>query len=216
MYQVAGVEAVNSYYGIGYRLFSRQLCLQYQGMSRNCNIARLWASPAVGQPPLVDLMKVRTIIAEPRRVHWRHAHAGWSMTRTPEVVTIRRLGPLPWPGSRLSWASPHLQVTGARSTGLTGEQLTVAGNPSGGTLVFGMLGWPGYTATAGTRQLEVSPDRFGLLTVAVPPGVTGRVLVTYRPPHLAAGLAATGLGCAGALALGAVDLVRRRRQLRRR
>jgi hypothetical protein len=216
MYQVAGVEAVNSYYGIGYRLFSRQLCLQYQGMSRNCNIARLWASPAVGQPPLVDLMKVRTIIAEPRRVHWRHAHAGWSMTRTPEVVTIRRLGPLPWPGSRLSWASPHLQVTGARSTGLTGEQLTVAGNPSGGTLVFGMLGWPGYTATAGARQLEVSPDRFGLLTVAVPPGVTGRVLVTYRPPHLAAGLAATGLGCAGALALGAVDLVRRRRQLRRR
>ena len=124
---------------------------------------------------------------------------------------LTRDEPLPWPDSRLSWAADGIEVESAETVEPLHEQVEISDTGDGGPMIFAALGWPGWKAELDGKEVPVSRTKIGMLMVDVPPGASGTLDVTYRPPGLTVGLAAAGLGTLGALALGVVDWRRRRR-----
>ncbi|MGL5810089.1 MAG: hypothetical protein ACRCYQ_09100 [Nocardioides sp.] len=216
MYQVAGVKAVGSYTGVGFTAFNERLCMGKNGSTEVCGYRQVWRPIGPGQPPLIDAMKVRTIVVENSLLSSARPDASWKVVRVTERATIlRRADDLPWPGSRLSWASSGVEVTGARTVQGPEEAVRLHA-PDGGTLVFATLGWPGWHASIDGEPIAASAGPTGLLTVTVPPGSAGTLRVGYRPPGLVAGLACAVLGLAGALTLGAAAARTRSRTPRQR
>ena len=93
-------------------------------------------------------------------------------------------------------------VTAAGSDDQRHEHVDVAATGAGGTMVFAMLGWPGWTATFDGKSVPVGRDAAGLLTVQLPPNSSGRLELTFLPPGLRVGVGAAGVGLLGAVALG--------------
>ncbi len=210
MYDVTGVKAVNHYTGMGLVRFQRSLCMRYEGYTQPCGYRSIWQSPIPGLPPLVDLMKVDTIVVEPSMAQGVPVPSGWTrQSSSPQVIVYRRDQPSPYPGSRLSFVPTGTTVTSAASDGPRHEQVEVSETGEGGTLVFAMLGWPGWTATYDGKSVPVGRNAVGLLTVELPPNSSGTLELTFLPPGLKVGLAAAAVGLVGAVALGWVG--RRRR-----
>ncbi len=93
MYDVAGVNAVNHYTGMGLVRFERSLCMSYDGFTQPCGYRSIWQSPVPGLPPLVDLMKVDTVVAEPQMTRGVTVPPGWTRQQsTPQVVVYQRDG----------------------------------------------------------------------------------------------------------------------------
>jgi hypothetical protein len=141
---------------------------------------------------------------------------GWSVSeQTTNAVTWVRDLPLP-PAGGLVWASPGLNVT-RLSTSTRELRLRVNQAPAnGGTVVLSRLAWPGYYVDGAT----LAPPTDGyLLTVAVPPGASGRtVTVRYSPPgwgvEQLTGWLGIGIGLLWSLgfAFARANLVRQRRK----
>jgi hypothetical protein len=205
LYDVTDVEAVNHYTGMGLVRFERSLCMSYDGFTRPCGYRAIFSSPEPALPPLADLMKVDTIVVDPKqaRAAGTSPPAGWTQVAgTPQVRVYRRAQALPWPQSHLSFVPNGAQVTAAATDDVRHEHVDLASTGSGGQAVFAMLGWPGWKATFDGHPVRTGRDSAGLLTVALPAGGSGRLELTYTPPGLTAGLGAAGLGLLGALALG--------------
>ncbi len=203
MYDVTGVDSVNHYTGMGLVHFERTFCMSYDGFTRPCGYANLWRPPEAGAAPLADLMKVDTVIVEPGLAGHVKVPAGWhEVSSPPEVLVYERTQPEPWPDSHLSSVPQGATVTAAVSDDLRHEHVDLASTGSGGTAVFGMLGWPGWTATLGGHPVPVGRDAAGLLTVRLPAQASGRLELSFQPPGLKVGLAAAAAGLVGALALG--------------
>jgi hypothetical protein len=203
MYDVAGVNAVNHYTGMGLVRFQRSLCMSYEGFTQPCGYRSIWEPPAPGLPPLVDLMKVDTVVAQPRMTRGVTVPPGWTQQQsTPQVVVYQRDKPLPWPGSRLSFVPTGTTVTAAGSDDVRHEHVDVSATGEGGSLVFAMLGWPGWTATYDGHSVPVGRNSAGLLTVTLPPNSSGHLELTFEPPGLRVGAGAALVGLVGAVALG--------------
>lgn len=203
MYDVAGVDAVNHYTGMGLVRFERRLCMSYDGFTRPCGYANLWRPLQSGFPPLADLMKVDTVVVDPSMVGKVTIPAGWQQVSTAsEVLVYHRTQPEPWPDSHLSYVPQGATVTSAVSDDVRHEHVQLSSTGAGGTAVFGMLGWPGWTATLDGHPVAVGRDPAGLLTVRLPAQKSGRLELTYEPPGLKVGAAAAALGLLGAVALG--------------
>ena len=78
------------------------------------------------------------------------------------------------------------------------EQVEISDSGDGGQLVFATLGWPGWQAELDGKAVPVQRTKIGMLMVKVPPGASGTLDVTFRPPGLTAGLGAAGIGTLGA------------------
>lgn len=216
MYHPAGVDAVNNYTGMGFLPFTKNFCMEYDGLTQVCGYRNLWRPVGGGQPLLPDLMKLETIVVQPKLAEGTDPGPGWSVASQDErAIVLTRDDELPWPDSELSWASDSVEVSGAQTVGLAHERVEVAAAGEDGRLVFAMLGWPGWEASVDGRPLEVSHSRVGLLTVDVPAGTRGTVELTYRPPGLAAGLVGAGFSLLGGLVLAAWSLLARRGAKRR-
>ena len=205
LYDVTDVDAVNHYTGMGLVRFQRSLCMGYDGFTRPCGYRSIFSSPQPSLPPLADLMKVETIVVDPKQARAAGVTppAGWTqVTSNPQVQVYRRTQPLPWPGSRLSFVPNGAQVTAADTVDIRHQRVDLSATGNGGQAVFAMLGWPGWHATFAGHDVHVGRDSAGLLTVALPPDAAGRLELTYTPPGLTASLAAGALGLVGALALG--------------
>ena len=203
MYDVTGVQAVNHYTGIGLVRFQRSLCMSYEGFTQPCGYRSIWQSPVPGLPPLVDLMKVDTVVAGPRMTRGVTVPSGWSTQEsTPHVLVLHRDKPLPWSGSHLSFVPTGTTVTAARSDDVRHEHADISATGQGGSVVFAMLGWPGWTATFDGHSVPVGRTATGLLTVTLPPNSAGRLELTFTPPGLRVGVAAAAVGLLGAVALG--------------
>ena len=209
MYQVADVDAVNSYSGMGFLPFTRTLCMQYDGLAKSCGYANLWKPDSTTGVPLADLMKLDTVVVQPKLTSGVEPPDGWEVTSTKPVVVVERTTGDPWPDSELSWAAPGADVTAARTDGPYRQTVELSDTGTGGALVFALLDWPGYTATLDGEEVPVGRTDAGLLTVQLPADAQGTLEVGYRPPGLTLGLAAAGLGVLGAVALSVV--ARRRR-----
>ncbi|MGL5808741.1 MAG: hypothetical protein ACRCYQ_02210 [Nocardioides sp.] len=215
MYQVADVPAVNSYTGMGFRPFSKRLCMSYEGLTKPCGYRNVWRPAGPGQPPLVDAMKVQTLVVATPIAAGVEPGPEWEVTeKTARVTVLERTDELPWPDSRLSWAGDGIQVTEARTVAELEESVEFTAEQDG-ELVFATLGWPGWRAAIDGRTVPARYGPTGLLTVDVPADSQGTVTVTYRPPGLPAGLVGAGLGTLGAALLGATVAIRRMRGLRR-
>jgi hypothetical protein len=203
MYDVAGVDAVNHYTGMGLVSFERSLCMSYDGFTRPCGYASLWQPPQADLPPLADLMKVDTVVVEPGVAGQVSVPAGWrQVSSPPQVLVYERTQPEPWPDSHLSFVPQGATVTSAVSDDLRHEHVDLSSTGSGGTAVFGMVGWPGWTATLDGHSVPVGRDSAGLLTVQLPAQASGRLELSFEPPGLKVGIAAALLGLLGAVALG--------------
>jgi hypothetical protein len=212
MYQVAGVDAVNAYTGMGMRVFNRHFCMEYDGLTQPCGYANLWRESAVAGVPIADLMKIDTVVVQPEMAVGVEIPDGWTIAeQTDAVLVLTRDEPLPWPDSRLSWAADGIEVESAETDEPLHEQVEISDTGDGGQMIFAALGWPGWKAELDGKEVPVSRTKIGMLMVDVPAGASGTLDVTYRPPGLNVGLAAAGLGTLGALALGLVDWRRRRR-----
>jgi hypothetical protein len=203
LYDVAGVDSVNHYTGMGLVRFERSLCMSYDGFTRPCGFASLWRPPEAGVPPLADLMKVDTVVVDPGLAGRVKVPSGWhEVSSPPEVLVYQRTQPEPWPDSHLSLVPQGATVTGAVSDDVRHEHVDLSSTGSGGTAVFGMLGWPGWTATFDGHSVPVGRDSAGLLTVRLPAQASGTLELSFEPPGLKVGVAAALLGFVAAVVLG--------------
>ncbi|WP_377323843.1 hypothetical protein ACFJIY_03805 [Pimelobacter simplex] len=212
MYHVAGVDAVNNYTGMGFRPFEKRLCLHYEGFTTPCGYKRVWKPLTKGkdQPPLADLLKLETVVAQPDQTVGVTPPSNWKYAEHGDRIVLVRTDTLPWPDSELSWASSGVDVTSARRSGLS-ESVELSA-PRGGQLTFALLEWPGYTATLDGKELEVDHNKAGLLTVDLPQDASGTLELTYDRPGKAVANLGIAVGLLGALALGGYDLLTRRRR----
>ena len=180
MYHVAGVEAVNNYTGMGFLRFTRRLCMNYDGLTRACGYRQIWQPVSPGGPPLADLMKLDTVVAQPKLTVGVTPAPGWKVVDTQPAV-VEHTGAQPWPGSELSWVSPGVEVSSASTVDAYRQRVQVSDTGAGGTAVFAMLAWPGYTATLDGRPVRVTPDPAGLLTAHLPPGAHGTLEIGLPP-----------------------------------
>lgn len=203
-YQVAGVDAVNSYTGMGFSAFSDTFCLDGFGSSCARAYPNLW-QPTSSGAPVADLMRLRTIVVENALVGAVTVPPGWQVVEHDQVVTVlRRAGPLPWPEGTLSSAGPAIAVARDASGGSTSESVRFTATGEGARrLVFARLAWPGYQARVDGREIPVTTGPSGLLAVDLPPGVTaGELTLRWTPPGLWAGGGLAALATLGALTLG--------------
>jgi hypothetical protein len=213
MYHVADVEAVNNYTGMGLQRFTRRLCMAYDGLSRPCGYRQVWEPAESDGPPLVDLMKVETLVVQPELTAGVTPDPGWQSEETPGgPVVLRRTSPDPWPDSRLSAVPDGAEVTAATTVDGTSERVELSSTGSGGEVVFATLGWPGYRATFDGESVPAVRGPAGLLTVRVPADAAGDLVVSYQPPGFRAGLLLAAVGTLGALALGVASAVASRRR----
>lgn len=192
MHAAAGVASLVSYTGIGHDALHTRLCLSYYGATCPQAYNRLW------QPDgLVDRLKVTHVVVQRRLREVPEAPAGWQVAlRDADVVVLKRETVLPWPGGRLS-ASRGVQVLDDRQHGQRYETVRFGRTADRAELVFARLAWPGYQATVDGRRVPVVGTDAGLLTVRLPPGLTGGTLaLSWSPPGFALHLL---LACAGAL-----------------
>lgn len=213
MYHVAGVEAVNNYSGMGLERFTQRLCMSYDGLVRGCGYRTVWQPVTEDGPPLVDLMKIDTVVVQPDLVSGDVPPDGWvvaSESSVDEPLVLSREDELAWPASRLSQLPDDAQVEEAQSVGPHGEEVQLSSTGAGGTVVFGTLGWPGYQAELDGSPVPVGRNPVGLLTVQLPAGQEGLLEVSYEPPGLRIGLISAAGGLLGALVLGAFGFRSRR------
>jgi hypothetical protein len=210
MLQAVGVQAVNSYYGMGFKAFTDALCIEFNGSVCPDALRRAWEPPAPGAPPLADLLRLETVVVQnglpgvadvPLPSGWRVAE------RTGTVTVLRRDEALPHPRGRLSDAPAGTVVADDVATARE-EQVRITGGP-GGTLTFARLAWPGYTARLDGADVPVRQGPAGLLTVDVPPGAH-ELRLAWSPPALVPSLVAALLGLALALGQALARAIRRR------
>lgn len=193
MYAVAGVAALNSYAGMGYRDFSRETCIMYNGFTKPCRTVESWFTDKIGDRSLVDLLKVNTmVLSEPYASALGDVPSGWRSEREGDIVTLRRKGVGEWPNSRLANAT-GVKIEEAHSSGPSDEEVWVLPSQRQGHLTFAMLAWPGYRASLDGKAIDVNASEIGLLTVAVPAGSQGRLELSYRPPYWGLSLGLGGL-----------------------
>jgi hypothetical protein len=219
MYDVAGVEAVNHYSGMGYYAFTRYLCLRYNGASQRCGLKRVFTPMENGLPTMARLMKLRAVVAPVSQYPDLQPPQGWHAERRGHAWLLVRKSPLKWPDSRLSWRSPDLRVQSARGT-LDSERVRFTveesmdrtdGDLPSRSVVFARLAWPGYTASVDGREVPIIAEPHGLLQVRLPAGVrAGTLELSFAPPGLHSGLALAGLALVGA-AVGSLLQLRRGR-----
>lgn len=212
MYQVAGVDAVNNYTGMGYGRFWKSLCMSYEGYTKPCGYRKVWKPVRKGGAPLVDLLKLETMVVQPKQAKGVTPLPGWETVEAGEAIVLERSDPLPYPDSRLSFASPSIDVSSAESLGDHHEKVSFESGAKGGTLTFAMLDWPGYHATIDGKEVDLREHPAGLVSVKVPPNTSGVLEVDYQTPKIHLSLAAAGVGTAGALLLGVFPVLLRRRR----
>jgi hypothetical protein len=213
-YHAAGVATVNAYYGMGFQAFGSALCMGYNGSTCGGALAAAWRPVTPGGPTLADLLKLDTIVVQNDLPGTGGARTpqGWATTyRDPTVTVLHREQPPPYPDGRLAVAPPGTDVVEDSATD-SEERIDLRGGP-GGALVFARLAWPGYAATLDGQALPVRQGPAGLLTVDVPAGATGRLLLAWTPPGQALGGSLAVLGAVLALTHGIAFSIRRRRRV---
>ena len=196
LYQLAGVESLNSYTGMGFGEFAQQLCMNYSGATCPQAYRALWSTPAGASAPLADLLAVDTVVVQRKSLQNPGVPPGWRVTeRNARITVLQRNDPPPRPG-RVSWSQPR--ITADRASARS-ESVRFEGR---GDVVFARLAWPGYTAQVNGVDVPVERGPAGLLRVSPPPGVhSGQLRVSWAPPGMPVGLACAAAGAVAAAAV---------------
>lgn len=182
----AGVDALNSYSGIGYVRFASALCMNYYGGTCPESVATLFGPAAGTSGTLADALRLKTLVVD-NGYPMEKKPNGWSVAERTKFVTVyARDEPLPYPTGRMSWTAPSLTVTADEKVGENGERFTYRGR---GRVVLAMLAWPGYVATVGGTKIDVEQGPAGLVQLDLPParGET-TVELSFTPPGYTYGI----------------------------
>jgi hypothetical protein len=212
---MSGHESIVRYSGMGFAEFVDALCMDYRGQVCPEAIDRALRPAGATGVPLVDLLRVQTLVIDARLFPGPAAGPppdGWSVAARDDLRTVWVREPVVGYDGRLSWVSPGVEVLSDAGTGVREEVRFRASRA--GTLVFARLTWPGHTATLDGRPVRVLDGPAGLLTVEVPAG-RHHLEITFRPPGLSVGAAALAVAALVSLAQSAGWLIARRRRGRR-
>jgi hypothetical protein len=215
-----GLSYVNLYTAVGQKSFSSLLCIQWTGATCPQAKAYLFATEPTTGLTYADLMGLDRVVL----IKYTYpdapaqgAPSGWQFTANanPLAWVLERSTPRPAEPGRVA-ASPGVTVTGAAPSTDTAESMTVS-SPSGGSVVFSRMLWPGYTATLGGQPVPVDSIKGVFVTVRLPAGTrAARLTLSFRPPGTTTGLALAGVGGALVIALATLDVVGGRRRRRGR
>jgi hypothetical protein len=211
-----GLSYVNLYTAVGQQRFSSLLCIQWEGSTCPKAMTYLFAQDPTTGLTYADLMGLDRVVLTKYTypdAPAQGAPAGWQFVGNgdPLAWILQRSTPRPAQPGRVV-ASTGVTVTDAAPSSDTAESMTVS-SPSGGSVVFSRLLWPGYTATLDGRGVPVDSIMGVFVTVRVP-AVThaARLTLSFRPPGTTLGLVLAGVGAALVAALAALDVISRRRR----
>ncbi|MEP7018019.1 MAG: hypothetical protein ABI899_08380, partial [Actinomycetota bacterium] len=210
-----GLDYVNSYTAIGQQKFSSLLCIRWEGGT--CQNAKkyLFAMEPTTGLTYADLMGLDRVVlikhAFPHALS-QGAPDGWQFVGDdPLSFVLERTTPRPAQPGRVV-ASPGATVSNAAPSKDTAESMTVS-SPSGGSVVFSRLMWPGYTATLDGRPVAVDALKGVFVTVRLPAGThAARLALSFRPPGTTLGLVLAAGGVTLLTSLLVLEYITRRRR----
>lgn len=211
-----GLNYVNSYSAVGHRKFSSLLCIRWEGGTCENAEKYLFAVEPTTGLTYADLMGLDRVVLIKHAFPDAPAQGapdGWQFVRDgdPLAWILERTTPRPAQPGRVV-ASPGVMVTAAAPSRDTAESMTVS-SPSGGSVVFSRLLWPGYTATLDGVPAPVDSVKGVFVTVRLPAGThAARLALSFRPPGTTLGLVLAAGGGTIVTALVALDYIFRRRR----
>lgn len=179
----AGARVAPGYSSIMQRAFHAQMCLtSAHGQACPRTVDRLFEQEPTTGVPYVDLLGYRTLVVQKGRLRVAFdevATPDWHLVKQGAgVVEYQRDGPIAVAGR----VTDVLGRADLRAVSLSNAtQAYQVSTPTGATLVFRDLYWPGYVATLDGRRLPVTPLHGMLVSVELPPGAEGRLVVSYVP-----------------------------------
>lgn len=208
-------SVINRYQLLGFRGFNEALCLGYLG--ETCpqlaeNLFEIRPATGLTLADQLSISSVQIVKTEETETYLDDPPDGWRVVADEQFTQMWvREEPLAGAGGIVA-ASEGLQVADVESTP-EGVTATIVSVPQGGgTLTFSRLAWPGYAVSGGV--LGEPADGF-LLTVDVPEGQTGELVVAFKPAGFTLALAFLGIAISGAVGWSIVARARTRRTLRR-
>jgi hypothetical protein len=154
--------------------------------------------PASGRP-LYELMRIDEVrVTGPRLLaRFEQLNSGvWKKQLVSGGALFRRQEIESRPGT-VSWLSAGLATGGTEEVSTLRERVSLERNSAGGRIVFARAWYPGYEASLNGQRLAVERHFGFLVSVVVPPGETGSVILRFCPP---------GFVWTGPLALAAAAL----------
>jgi Bacterial membrane protein YfhO len=209
-----GRETVNRYSAIEHAAFNAALCMDYKGAVCRDAYPALWRKVAGTDVPLVDAMRVRTLILQRSLlpdVTDQPPPPGWQVAEQDDVRVVW-VAQAALPPGRISWTSPGMTV---RSADAQAEDETVEYDAgSQGTVLFARLNWPGHSATVDGAPVPVRETTAGLIAVDVPSGRHVLRLEFHEPGLRAGTLIAGAAGAVVVVHTGLWWWLRRRNRFR--
>jgi hypothetical protein len=212
MAHTAGVDALNSYSGIGDVKFASALCMTYYGGTCTDVFPKLFERAPGTTADLADVLRLQTVVLD-KTFESEPTPDGWSIAERTDLVTVyKRNEPLPFPSGRMSWSASSVTVDKDEKVGENGERFTYTGE---GRVVLSMLAWPGYVATVDGKKVDVEQGPAGLMQIDLPEGRNAEVELSFTPPGYGLGIPLM----AGCLLLGVAygvwwEIARRRTRTR--
>jgi hypothetical protein len=187
---MVGDQQINGYSPLGYRAFGERFPMDDQGnFEPGTAVAFSTTDPGTGLSWL-ELLRVDQVIA--LRGAWstdldRVLSPDWERAAARRYTTVWRHAPYELPGL-VSYVSPGVRVDdrqpGCGQRNLRECVAVSTRRGSDGRVVFARLWFPGYTATLDGEPVAVERYADMLVSVTVPPGAAGELVLTYRSPRV--------------------------------
>lgn len=216
--KVLGLDYVNAYTPVGYLDFANLLCLQHEGSTCSDAFRRLFEVEIYTGKTYADLMRLDRVVLQKNQyplANSQPAPAGWKWVTPPTAEAERQIYVL----ERIDGLIPEdigrvvatVDATAVPQSSSTNSERVNVSSPTGGSVIFARLAWPGYSATLNGEPLQTKGLGDIFLYVDLPAGTDNADLaISFRPPGQRLGL----VGIAGGVLLLAVlvvfDLRRRR------
>jgi hypothetical protein len=195
----AGQQMINGYSGVGHKHFSRLICMDWNGSTCPEAPGRLFETEPGTGARYVDLFRINRIIAQKGRdldallphltPEWRQEFDGTFSRRF-----VRDIPAMP---ATVAWHAPALTLNTPEPATVRRADLSVSNTGTQpAPLVFARLWWPGYSATLDGKELPVRALSGIFVTVDVPAGASGQIVLSFAPPHLVLSWIVTLLGFA--------------------
>ncbi|WP_373291558.1 hypothetical protein [Nocardia camponoti] len=201
-----GLQYVNGYTPVGHAAFAGLLCMDWAGGTCPEAYQRAFAHAKTTDTPIVDLMRLDRVVLQrslfPDAGH-HPAPMGWRFVDYPgheqQIWVLERVLPLPVRDDLIAHES-GVHATVMSDAGLTNRAVVSSG--TGGRVVLSRLAWPGYRATLGGDEIPVRMVADTFVAFDIPPGThNAELVVTWRPPGLAASIVSGLLALVGLAAM---------------